>query len=149
MSTAQQEPRIVVGLDGSQPSKQALRWAARQAQLMHAQLEVITTWDVPALYGWTGSEDLREMEDAARTVVTDSIEEVLGADAGPYLSARVVQGNAARVLIDASRRASLLVVGSRGHGGFTEALLGSVGQHVTQHAHCPVLITRGPDQGDG
>jgi nucleotide-binding universal stress UspA family protein len=59
--------------------------------------------------------------------------------------ALIVEGNAAQVLLDASDGADLLVVGSRGHGGFTEALLGSVSQHCVHHAHCPVVVIRGQE----
>ena len=61
------------------------------------------------------------------------------------MRARAVEGNAAQVLLDASDGADLLVVGSRGHGGFTEALLGSVSQHCVHHAHCPVVVIRGQE----
>lgn len=150
--TDQQQPRIVVGVDGSESAKQALRWAAHQAQLAGARLEVVTAWEVPPLYGWAGPQDLREFRESARTALADTLDEVLGADRGGLtVSGQVIQGNAARTLIDRSRGAHLLVVGNRGHGGFAEALLGSVGQHATHHSRCPVVVIRGEngDLGNG
>lgn len=134
--------RIVVGVDGSEASLQALRWALRQAQLTGAGIDAVTTWQLPAVYGWDGAvipSDL-DLESNARALQQQALDAVLGSDRPANLHAQVAQGNPARVLLDAARGADLLVLGNRGHGGFTEALLGSVGQHCTQHATCPVLI---------
>ena len=143
-------PRIVAGVDGSDSSVSALRWAIRQAGLTGAAVDAVIAWHYPDLaaagYGMASvayetPDDFRE---GAEKIVADAISSVDPAS-DVAVSARVAQGHAAQVLLDASAGASLLVVGSRGHGGFAEALLGSVSQHCVQHALCPVVVVRGPD----
>ena len=137
--------RIVVGVDGSAPSKAALAWAVRQARLTGAAVEAIIAWQYPATYGYTmpaAPEVNYNFEEIAAEVVTNTIAEVGGQGEPVKISSRVVEGNAAQALLDASAGADLLVVGSRGHGGFVEALLGSVSQHCVHHATCPVVVIR-------
>jgi nucleotide-binding universal stress UspA family protein len=136
----ERERRIVVGVDGSGPSKAALDWAVRQAKLTGAVVEAVIAWHYPAPYGYPGSVlDDTDYEKVATEVVTDTIADV----GGPVeIKPKVVEGNPAAVLLAASAGAELLVVGSRGHGGFVEALLGSVSQHCVHHAACPVVIIR-------
>jgi nucleotide-binding universal stress UspA family protein len=134
------EHRIVVGVDGSASSKTALDWAIRQAKLTGAVVDAVIAWRYPGAYGYPGpvGDDTDYSELAAR-VVTESIAEV----AGPAeIRPKVVEGNPAAVLLAASAGAELLVLGSRGHGGLVEALLGSVSQHCVHHATCPVVIIR-------
>jgi nucleotide-binding universal stress UspA family protein len=135
--------RIVVGVDGSEGSKHALRWAAQQAKLTGATLEVVAAWDFPATYGWVPvpPEDL-DFAAFAQKSLTDTLTEVFGADLPAALQQRVIQGHPAEVLVDASKGAELLVVGSRGYGGFTDALLGSVSTYAVHHAHGPVTVVR-------
>jgi nucleotide-binding universal stress UspA family protein len=141
---AEHEHRIVVGVDGSASSKAALAWALGQAQLTGAVVEAVTAWDYPATYGYAAAVVDVDWEGLAAQVLSDAIAEV-APDAGPAaIRRRVSEGNAASVLLDASAGADLLVVGSRGHGGFVEALLGSVSQHMVHHAACPVVVIRGP-----
>ena len=90
-----------------------------------------------------------DFEKAADKTVADAIHTVAGPGRKVQVSAQVREGNAAQVLIDAADGADLLVVGSRGHGGFTEALLGSVSQHCVHHASCPVVILRDSNGGLG
>ena len=142
----------MVGVDGSEDSKDALRWAARQAQVTDAALEVVTAWhmpvdfgtvwQMPATYGKTRDLSETGLAADARTMLSATIEEVLGASPQVAVTPKLVSGHAAPVLIDASRRAALLVVGGSGHGGFTGMLLGSVSQHCVQHAACPVVVVR-------
>jgi len=137
--------RIVVGVDGSAPSKAALAWAVRQARLTGAPVEAIIAWEYPATYGYTmpaAPEINYDYEKIAAEVVESTIAGVCGQGEPVKISSRVVEGNAAQALLDASAGAGLLVVGSRGHGGFVEALLGSVGQHCVHHATCPVVVIR-------
>ncbi|MFF9392541.1 universal stress protein [Streptomyces griseoluteus] len=141
-------PRIVVGVDGSESSKQALRWALRQAEVTGSALEAVTAWEYPQLYGSLGwmpplSEEEVDFERIARHVLLDAVKEVAGPEPSVEMRTTVAFGPPTSVLLEASKGASLLVLGSRGHGGFTEALLGSVGQHCTHHATCPVVIIRG------
>ena len=137
--------RIVVGVDGSAPSKAALAWAVRQAQLTGAAVEAIIAWEYPATYGYAmpaAPEINYNFEEIAAEVVANTIAEVCGQGEPVKITSRVVEGNAAQALLDASAGAELLVIGSRGHGGFVEALLGSVGQHCVHHATCPVVVIR-------
>ena len=135
--------RIVVGVDGSEGSKAALQWAARQAKLTGASLDAVAAWDFPATYGWVPvpPEDL-DFAGFAEKSLTDTVGEVFGKDVPASLSHRVIQGHPAEVLVEASKGAELLVVGSRGYGGFTDALLASVSTYVVHHAHGPVTIVR-------
>jgi nucleotide-binding universal stress UspA family protein len=84
-----------------------------------------------------------DFKEDAEKVLADAIGMARDPGSGVPVLARAVEGNAAQVLLDASDGADLLVVGSRGHGGFTEALLGSVSQHCVHHARCPVVVIRG------
>ena len=135
---------IVVGVDGSESSLQALEHAARQAELTGAALEAIMTWDLPVTYGWFPQIPADWNPQADVTKSLDTIVERLR-QSHPHITAhsRVAQGHPAPVLIEASRGAELLVLGCRGHGEFAGMLLGSVSEHCVTHAHCPVLIVRG------
>ncbi|MEU8238984.1 universal stress protein [Actinoplanes missouriensis] len=135
---------IVVGVDGSPSATDALRWAADQARLTGARLHAVTAWQLPVYYGWapldTFDDDLAA---AAGKVLSGAVREVLGDNAiDSEVVESVVAGHPAQVLIDASARAALLVIGSRGHGAFAEALLGSVSHQCVQHAACPVVVVR-------
>ena len=138
--------RIVVGVDGSDSSKAALAWAIQQARLTGASLEAVIAWHYPTTYGYPlAVAPISSAAEVAQRVLTTTLDEV-GRDIGGRvdITPRVLEGNAARVLLDESDGADLLVVGSRGYGGFAEALLGSVGQHCVHHAACPVAVIRGP-----
>jgi nucleotide-binding universal stress UspA family protein len=140
---AEHEHRIVVGVDGSPSSKAALAWAIGQAKLTGAVVEAVTAWDYPATYGYAGVVVDVDWEGLAAQVLGDAVSEVAPDASSAAIRQRVSEGNAAQVLLDASAGADLLVVGSRGHGGFVEALLGSVSQHMVHHAACPVVVVRG------
>jgi nucleotide-binding universal stress UspA family protein len=84
-----------------------------------------------------------DMEQIAKRAVDKAVSKVVGTGGGPPVRSLAVQGFPAQVLLNASVGADLLVLGSRGHGGFSGALLGSVGQHCVRHARCPVVIIRG------
>lgn len=133
------ERRIVVGVDGSACSKSALAWAAHQAELTGAVVEAVTAWELPATSGLNPQLYL-DYPAAAAKMLTDAIAEV---DSRAAVHPRVKPGHAAEVLVEASAGAELLVVGSRGHGGFLGALLGSVSLHCLHHAQCPVVVIRG------
>ena len=137
--------RIVVGIDGSPASLEALAWAATQAERMGATLDAVTAWQWPTGYGWPlpfpeGFDPAADAERALETALAPV------RDAHPVLELRshVVEGHPAEVLVDASRGATLLVVGNRGHGAFAGMVLGSVSEHCAAHAHCPVVVTRHP-----
>jgi nucleotide-binding universal stress UspA family protein len=142
--------RIVVGVDGSEGSKHALRWAARQAGFTGATLEAVTGWEYPAFYGWAPAlPDDVDYEDLARQGLTGTLGEVFGADAPPRLETRVIPRHPALALVEASEGAELLVVGTRGYGGVADALLGSVSTYCVHHAHCPVTVIRPDDHKGG
>ncbi|MCW2811740.1 MAG: UspA domain protein, partial [Friedmanniella sp.] len=133
--------RIVVGVDGSPASVDALRWAGRQAGLTGSSLEAVASWQYPVQYGndfygqtvdWAGLA-----EDWLAKAVTEA-----DLDPGVACTRIVRQGHPAEVLLAAAEDADLLVMGSRGHGGFAGLLLGSVSAHVSAHATCPVLVVR-------
>lgn len=130
--------RIVVGVDGSDSSFEALRWAARLGVATGATIEAVTAWHYPN-YVMDGLGDHRPDQDAA-TIVGDAVVSVFGSDVPFGLTQRSEQGPPARVLLEASRGAEMLIVGSRGHGGFAGLLLGSVSSQCAEHAHCPVLV---------
>ena len=138
------ETDIVVGVDGSPSSRAALRWAISQARTTGARVQAVTAWEFPALYSWGPTHPYEDFAATAGKVLAESVQEACGSE-GPDVEIResVVAGHPAQVLLDASARTALLVVGSRGHGGFDGTLLGSVSQHCAQHARCPVVIVRG------
>jgi nucleotide-binding universal stress UspA family protein len=138
------EHRIVVGIDGSDPSLAALGWAVRQAELTQARLEVVTTWEWPTSYGWAPAipSDYDPAGDAER-MVEDTLSKTRTEHPAVDIRLLVVEGHPAAVLVHASREADVLVVGSRGHGGFPGMLLGSVSQHCAANAHCPVVVVHG------
>lgn len=142
--------RIVVGVDGSDSSKQALRWAVRQAEFTGGVVEAVTAWDFPQFHGALGwlpptSGDEAALEDRARSDLANAVAETVGSHPPVEVRTDARYGTPAGVLLDAARGASMLVVGSRGLGGFAGLLLGSVAQHCTQHATCPVVVIRDGD----
>jgi nucleotide-binding universal stress UspA family protein len=142
------EPRrIVVGVDGSPSSKAALLWALRQAELTSASVDAVLAWHYPIVGAGIPHAPAAAMVGAdfaeiARIVLTRAVTEVIDPASAVKISSTVAEGNAAQVLLEAADGADLLVVGSRGHGGFTGALLGSVSQHCAHHAPCPLVIVR-------
>lgn len=142
---SEQDRRIIVGVDSSPGSTAALRWAMIQARLTGGQVEAISTWQNPAVYGypygWVPDTSGAELA-AINARILDETVAVVAADLDQPVEVRtrVVEGHPAQVLTDAAAGAALLVVGSRGHGTFTGMLLGSVSQHCVQHAHCPVVV---------
>jgi nucleotide-binding universal stress UspA family protein len=141
---------IVVGIDGSEGSLAALRWAADEARLRHARLEVVVSWQYPALstipaFGVLPPAD--EMSDEAKRGLTALLhDEGLADDPDLEVTEAVLQGPAGAALLEAAADADLLVVGSRGHGGFTGLLLGSVSHQCVTHATCPVVVVPQPEQ---
>jgi nucleotide-binding universal stress UspA family protein len=135
--------RIVVGIDGSLPSRAALAWAGRQAVLTAAPLTVVTTWAYPTSAGFmvTWPENI-DFEADARSELEKAVEDVLGPDPGIEVTTSVIEGVPSLVLVEESKAAALIVVGSRGHGAFAGMLLGSVSEFLATHAHCPVVIIR-------
>ncbi|MCL2780199.1 MAG: universal stress protein [Actinomycetia bacterium] len=140
MTEQNRSKRIVVGVDGSDQSRAALRWAWQLAGPLGAEIDAVMTCDArPYAYGWPVAGDWDPLPEA-EGVLTATIDEVFG-DARPAgMRALVREGNPAKALLDTAQGASMLVLGSRGHGGFTGLLLGSVSAHCAAHAKCPVLV---------
>jgi nucleotide-binding universal stress UspA family protein len=136
---------IFVGVDGSTHSQVALDWAIREAGIRQAPLTVITIHEVAAS-GWGGSlefpadEVMRERDKKAVQEAVDKTAAQLGNAAPAQITVQALVGQPAPLLIEASKDADLLVVGSRGTGGFSRLLLGSVSNQLAEHAHCPVTI---------
>jgi nucleotide-binding universal stress UspA family protein len=138
--------RIVVGVDGSEPSLEALRWAGRQASLTGAALEAVIAWEMPGAYGWAGMPGLPEdfdLEEPAARALDDAVRAALPPEQASAVNQVVVMGNAAQAVLDRGQGAELIVVGVRGLGTFRATLLGSVSHTVTLHASCPVVVVRG------
>jgi nucleotide-binding universal stress UspA family protein len=142
---------IVVGVDHSAGAWEALRFALTEARLRGAKLRAIHTWQPPysgAGFGFTEgayrAEELSELKSAAEAALDASIEEAIPDVGEVEIERRVIEGVPAAVLVEQSRGAELLVVGSRGLGGFRGLLLGSVSQQCAHHAACPVVIVRAP-----
>ena len=135
--------RIVVGTDGSPSTVTAVEWAARQAELTGATLEVLMTWEWPANYGWSLAlpSDYDPQGDT-ETLLDRAMAPVRAAHPTVPVEPTVLEGHPAPVLVKASHGADLLVVGSRGHGEFAGMLLGSVSEHCVANAHCPVVVVR-------
>lgn len=130
---------IVVGVDGSQESREALLWAAGQAKLSGASLDVVAAWTFPETWGWSIAA-LNDVDPEAdtRRMLEVTVKEVLGSEADAHL--KIVEGRPAPVLLRAAEDAELLVVGSRGRGAFAGLVLGSVSEHCLHHASCPVVV---------
>jgi len=148
-SQTRAEHRIVVGVDGSPSGREALKWAIRQAELTGASVEAVIAWHYPVMaagYGWAPVSAMEDTDFAgiAEKVLAAEVADTVDPASGVRLTTAVREGNAAEVILDAADGADLLVLGSRGHGGFAGALLGSVSQHCVHHAPCPVVIIRAP-----
>lgn len=138
--------RIVVGIDDSDSARQALHWAMNEAELRKVPVHAIHTltyvtwaepWVIPSV------DNVRESVMAdAKSFLSTEIEKALQEHVGVQVEQVVAEGPAAEILIEASKDAEMVVVGSRGRGGFAGLLLGSVSQHVVHHAHCPVVVVR-------
>ena len=140
--------RIVVGVDGSESSQQALRWARSLAAATGATIEAVMITPVAPAYAWAGAfwgaaPGEPDPDATAEKILTATVDAAFGANRPTDLELTVTRGGAAEVLVACSRSARMVVVGSRGHGGFAGLLLGSVSSAVAEHASCPVLVVHG------
>ena len=144
---------IVVGVDGSQGGLKALDWALAEARLRRASLRVVHAWMLPLIealpepwvvgspsVGPSTDEVRNHVEAAARDVLSASVDRARSTAPEVEIAGELVEGRAAVALLDAARDADLLVVGSRGRGGFAGLLLGSVSGQCVHHARCPVVV---------
>ena len=143
--STQRHGRVVVGVDGSDGSLEALRWANRMATTLSTELELVTAYQWPPyipggvvypVADWAPDHEAAQMLDGAA-------HEIFGAEIPAWVSRRVSPGSTAKILLDRAVGARMLVVGSRGHGGFVGLLLGSVSAACAEHATCPVLVVHG------
>lgn len=139
--------RIVVGVDGSAGARRALEWAVGEARLRGARLVAVHAWQAPSLAGVVApfeapatrdTELFERIEASAEELLRNELAAVDTAEL--EVDQLVATRNPADALLDAARDSDLLVVGTRGYGGFTGLLLGSVSQQVSHHAPCPVVI---------
>lgn len=136
--------RIVVGIDGSDESLEALRRALLIRGTSEAPVELVAAWQYPGFYSAMTESDWSPEKDAEE-ILADAAKAVFEQTAPTWVTRTTRQGNPAEVLIHESEGADMLVLGSRGHGGFAGLLLGSVSMACAEHAHCPVLIIHQPE----
>jgi nucleotide-binding universal stress UspA family protein len=142
---------VVVGVDGSKGSIEALKFGIEEARIRATAVKAVNAWHIPpGVYssGWAAAPvDLDEYRKHAEKNLKESIAEA-GAEAGVEVTAVLLEGQPADVLCDQASEADLLVVGSRGLGGFRGLLLGSVSQQVVHHAPCPVVVVPAREHAD-
>jgi nucleotide-binding universal stress UspA family protein len=144
-------PGIIVGIDGSVNSRRALQWALNEASIRHTPLTVLTVNQAVAGFSgnavaYPGDEDRAGKARDAAQEETDSVLGMIGTESRPpSVTVRAVSGLPSEVLLDAAGDADMIVVGSRGAGGFKRLLMGSVSSQVSQHAHCPVVVIPAAD----
>ncbi|QOT17314.1 universal stress protein [Paenarthrobacter sp. YJN-5] len=144
MSSRLDPSKIIVGVDGSAASKQALREGQRLALALNAPLEAWGCWELPLGYEGYLAMGIDGFAHTAEENVKETLKEVFGPKLPKNVSTRLVQGSPRAALVEGSKHAALLVVGRRGHGGFGGLLLGSVSSAVVAHAHCPVVVVHTP-----
>ena len=138
--TGESGERIVVGVDASEESREALRWAARYARMSGGRLEVVHAWHIADEHAWLQTlPPPAGPTDVARQALRTMVETVVG-DQVPFETA-VVEGHAAKALLEVAKGAALLVMGSTGMGAL-DGLLGSVSQRCAARAPCPIVIVR-------
>ena len=139
---------IIAGVDGSETSRAAVEWAYDEAVHHDASLTVLMTWSAPLIpmtppYGTLPPEGYGKQPREVALALLDNLTKNLGdGDSRVDVRTAIEEGNPAKILIERSKEADLLVVGSRGQGGFAGMLLGSVSQHLVTHAACPVVVLR-------
>jgi nucleotide-binding universal stress UspA family protein len=136
------QPRIVVGVDGSDSARAALRWAMRHAKLGGGRVEAVIAWRHPTTYDWEPTGIAGDFEGGARLTLSETLAALDGEEPGVSVRPLVAEGHPVEVLLHTAKGADLLVLGCRGRGGITSAVLGSVTLHCVLRAHCPVLVHR-------
>ena len=136
-------PPVVVGVDGSEGSKEALRWAVGYAKTVGTRVKAVIAWHWPIsiVVALPVAEVVEPMDEALKTL-NAAVADALGDVPVDGFEVKAHYGAAVPVLLEEAAHASLLVVGSRGHGGFHGLLLGSTGEHCVRHAPCPVVVVR-------
>jgi nucleotide-binding universal stress UspA family protein len=132
--------RILVGVDGSPSGGRALDWAIGEAQRGHRSLHLVTAWMFPMAVGYAFTTTVHEVRQAALDVLDHAVAHVAEVAPDVAVSSEAVEQAPAPALVAAAQDADLLVVGSRGQGGFEGLLVGSVSQYCTRHASCSVVV---------
>lgn len=145
MTQVARDPGVVVGVDGSEASRRALEWAAREASWLGVTLGIAHAF--PTDVSASSAEDPVVLRSAAERLIGEAVDHAREFVDGVVVVQALLDGPPAKALVDESERASLLVVGSRGQGGFTALLLGSTSVNVAAHAACPVVVMPGPETG--
>jgi nucleotide-binding universal stress UspA family protein len=145
MTSENKTEHVVVGVDGSPASTAALAWAIRHARGLGATIHAVIVWHYPdaagqAPVGVAPKSVTTGVEQSRDEILEQAITDAVGTDPGVPIEREIAYGHPAQVLIDESKDADLLVVGSRGHGGFTGMRLGSISMHCVTHALCPVTV---------
>jgi nucleotide-binding universal stress UspA family protein len=135
--------RIVVGVDGSEHSNTALRWALKEAECHSGTVTAVLAWQVPFL-SFPGAFDREELEKAYKAFLIETVSAIAPKPAVP-LETLVAEGDATEAMVEASKDADLLVLGIRGRSPFAGLLLGSVSQGAAATAHCPVVLVKRTD----
>jgi len=151
-SESDARPLVVVGVDGSEGSLAALRWAARYGAATKTPVKAVLVWHYPTAaaqppVGHAPAEVQHEVEGEEADTLREAIAKAAPDTAGAQVHGVIRYGHPAEALIDESSQADLLVVGRRGHGGFLGMRLGSVSQHCVNSAHCPIVVVRGQEAG--
>lgn len=138
------EEKMIVGVDGSEASIEALRMGNRLAQALGMHLEAWGCWEYPAGYEGYRARGVESFGHETEENLEQALTEAFGPNRPRNVTAKLIHGSARAALIEGSRDAAMVVVGSRGHGGFTGLLIGSVSPACVAHAHCPVLVVHSP-----
>lgn len=146
MNEARDTRTIVVGVDGSEASVEALRQAQSLAVPLSARVVAMACWDYPPVYDGYVAVGIDDFDVRAGEILAEAVAKAFGADVPANVEPRLVQGHPRHMLIEESKTADMLVLGRRGHGGFGGLLLGSVSSACVAHAHCPVLIVHAPEK---
>ncbi len=149
MAGSREFKKIVVGVDGSEESVEALRQAQTLAEPLGAQLEAVTCWEFPQLYDGYVTMQAEDFRDSAGKVQEDTLSRAFGSEIPRNLVARLAQGNPKSELADASRHADQLILGRRGHGALAGQLFGSVSSSLVARSACPVLVVHRPEPDGG
>ena len=138
--------QIVVGVDGSEASIEALRQAQQMALPLGAKVLANAYWDYPQVYSGYMMMGIEGFEEHAGQILDEAVRTAFGDETPSNVVPNLIRGHPRESLIEASRNADMIVVGRRGHGGFGGLLLGSVSSALVAHAHCPVLVVHTPEK---
>jgi nucleotide-binding universal stress UspA family protein len=135
-----QQPLILVGIDESEASRAAMRWAIREARLTHARIQAVAVWHLPQHFNDVPVPSCTALQDDANTWLKRAIPP----NSGVRVDTLIVRGDPTAVLLQHAQRAQLIVLGNHGHGPIHTALLGSVAHRCANRAPCPVVLVPGP-----